>query len=87
MVIEAELHYLGARAIRNDENHDGDVDRPESRRAGTLDGGYPRLDPPHSVRRCRCAAVPAGFGVSVLMSLKFNTVLNSMLNSPKFCQR
>ena len=32
-------------------------------------------------------AVPAGFGTSVLMSLKFSTVLNSMLNSPKFCQR
>ena len=29
----------------------------------------------------------AGFAVSILMSLKFNTVLNSMLNSPKFCQR
>ena len=35
-----------------------------------------------------CAgAVPAGFGTSVLMSLKFSTVLNSRLNSPKFCHR
>ena len=35
-----------------------------------------------------CAgAVPAGFAASVLMSLKFSSVLNSMLNSPKFCQR
>ena len=27
------------------------------------------------------------FGVSVLKSLKFSSVLNSMLNSPKFCHR
>ena len=39
----------------------------------------------------RLACVPSrgvvGFGASVLMSLKFSTVLNSMLNSPKFCHR
>ena len=29
----------------------------------------------------------AGRSGGVLMSLKFNTVLNSMLNSPKFCHR
>ena len=39
------------------------------------------------LRSSAAPAVPAGFGASVLMSLKFNTVLNSMLNSPKFCQR
>jgi hypothetical protein len=33
------------------------------------------------------ASVLGGLGVSVLMSLKFSTVLNSMLNSPKFCHR
>jgi hypothetical protein len=32
-------------------------------------------------------SVVAGFAGSVFMSLKFNTVLNSMLNSPKFCHR
>ena len=32
-------------------------------------------------------SVVAGFDASVLMSLKFNTVLNSKLNSPKFCHR
>jgi hypothetical protein len=32
-------------------------------------------------------SVVAGFTGSLLMSLKFNTVLNSMLNSPKFCHR
>ena len=38
------------------------------------------------------SALPAGVcgacgGVSLLMSLKFSTALNNMLNSPKFCQR
>ena len=56
------------------------------RRNRTSGEGQNGAGNPEGLRYCG-AAVPDGFCASVLMSLKFSTVLNSMLNSPKFCQR
>ena len=50
-------------------------------------GGEPLLASVKVLAYWAGAAVPDGFWGSILMSLKFRTVLNSRLNSPKFCHR